>query len=550
MGTTLTTLSLYGIERSEIELMLDKSDLLRANNSPWLTIVPPYESAPDCVERLSKTARHLTKESNGAALLFFYFDDEMFSCELYENGRKIVSCDNGQSWAKLGKKLGELFGDNEPSKAFRYASQCDSLDEQLKLLEETVGAALYDTYDEEPRKVSRCDKTLREIKAREALLRKRQNKFHLSELDPDDWPEEMKRRQVLFDILSPKYKEYNLYQCETDMTPNVIPGSDGLLAYTYTIDYQKYLNKLLIIDEKSRSCRDLAVFPGTILRAVWQTKSGETVIWAIRNITVFSPNNAEPQVRPLIYCVICLDKDGVERWRFEPEPKRYKPIQYVHTSESGIITLLSNEHDPRSKLDTIIWQINGENGDVLRTRSFSREDLVDRMIYVETEKCFLLIKSSPDELILLDEELYEIRRVKGFEGFDYNPSFREFHLCGNTLWEGDIWNRKYVKFFDLRSGVTTKTTLETPAYPISVLNDGRILGIDEKVKKLTVFDREGNVAARFSMQGTIGRVFQEEGKTCISEIRYPDDPASFLSGKDSFEKTSLHIWQLEPVDMS
>lgn len=52
MGTTLTTLSLYGINRSVIEPLLAPSDLLREQNLPWITIVPVCGTDGDNINRL------------------------------------------------------------------------------------------------------------------------------------------------------------------------------------------------------------------------------------------------------------------------------------------------------------------------------------------------------------------------------------------------------------------------------------------------------------------------------------------------------------------
>ena len=162
MGMSFATLSLYGAERSALEAALAPGDLLRDRNLPWLTLVPAQEEEGDLLLRLEKAARRLTKGSDAAALLFFYYDDDAFVCRLYRNGRRAASCHSDESWAKLGKQLDELFGDTSASKAFRYASRCSSLEEKLALLEETVGAALYDVPEEDaPRVVPRCDATLR-----------------------------------------------------------------------------------------------------------------------------------------------------------------------------------------------------------------------------------------------------------------------------------------------------------------------------------------------------------------------------------------------------
>lgn len=90
----------------------------------------------------------------------------LLSADCIETVRRAASCHSDESWAKLGKQLDELFGDTSASKAFRYASRCSSLEEKLALLEETVGAALYDVPEEDAlRVVPRCDATLHAVKA-------------------------------------------------------------------------------------------------------------------------------------------------------------------------------------------------------------------------------------------------------------------------------------------------------------------------------------------------------------------------------------------------
>ena len=175
MGTTLTTLNVYGMNRSDLELLVSPTDLIRSQNPPWFGVLPSREEGHDQTQRLGKLAGKLTKQPGTAALLFYYFDDEMFCLSYYQGGRKRATCMNSQSWAKLGKKLNELFVSDAPSKAFRYASHCYGLEEQLDLLEETVGTALLELPDAEPRVVTQKSKTLSAIKAREALIRKRPN---------------------------------------------------------------------------------------------------------------------------------------------------------------------------------------------------------------------------------------------------------------------------------------------------------------------------------------------------------------------------------------
>ena len=175
MGMTFCTLHLFAVERDALVKKLAPGDLLREQNAPWLSLVPVYDPEHVETQRLEKLAKALTKGTpQAAALLFSYFDDERFLCSFFRDGRKQAACLSQESWAKLGKKLDELFGDTSATKAFRYAARCFDLEEQVRLLEDSVGATLYDFPEEEqPRRVSRSDRTLREVKAREAAQKKR-----------------------------------------------------------------------------------------------------------------------------------------------------------------------------------------------------------------------------------------------------------------------------------------------------------------------------------------------------------------------------------------
>ena len=188
MGLSTASLHLYGANLAQLAPLLPDSLLLREHNAPWLTLLLP-ESEEGGGGTLEKLAKKLTKaDPEAAALLFVYFDDEMFTCSLYWGGKKAAGCLSGESWAKLGKALDVLFGDDLAGKAFRYAARCVALEEKLRLLEESVGVALLDCPEFEPRTVPRGDGTLRAVKARESALRKRPNQCVLTELPVEGWP--------------------------------------------------------------------------------------------------------------------------------------------------------------------------------------------------------------------------------------------------------------------------------------------------------------------------------------------------------------------------
>ena len=248
MGMTFCTLHLFAVERDALVKKLAPGDLLREQNAPWLSLVPVYDPEHVETQRLEKLAKALTKGTpQAAALLCSYFDDERFLCSFFRDGRKQAGCLSQESWAKLGKKLDELFGDTSATKAFRYAARCFDLEEQVRLLEDSVGTALYDFPEEEqPRRVSRSDRTLREVKAREAALRKRPKQFVLTEMAREEWPERLRLREALLKLLRTAWRTYQLSTLLYNMDYILfdVPGARDLVSYPY-IDFEQHRHGVL-----------------------------------------------------------------------------------------------------------------------------------------------------------------------------------------------------------------------------------------------------------------------------------------------------------------
>ena len=558
MGTTLTTLSFRGAERSAIISALEPTDQLRDDNAPWLTVVPSYGTDGDDLVRFEKTAKRLTKQSDAVALLFYYFDDDAFFCSLYQGGKKAASCESGGSWAKLGKKLGELFGSDAPSKAFRYSSHCSSLSEQLDLLEETVGAALFDNQEDEPRTVKTGDETLRRIKEREAALKRRPNRFAFEELSFEDYPDELKYRQKLYDLIRPKWRRYELssFVAETDMSEYMIPGGDGLISYPYctvgltipvinkkTDEYrligrQKNKYYVLIMNGKTGEYREFGPFEAISCRAIYRTRKGGTVFLIVRQA---APQERKDNCANQISEAFCLDERGAEIWRFAPGVDPDTHMSFVHASEDGVITLFAPGIDAGVKADATVFQIDGETGKPLRTLRFPYKDDASGMVYAEATNGFLLFLRSARKLILLDGSLNEQRII---EDVDTPPG--RICLCGSIIWEGDYLYQRYVAIYDFLSGESRKISLEIPAYPISLLPDGRILGVNEKGDFLTVFDKDGAVAARRKFTGTVLSLPAKNGNVLIAEVCVPKDNGPMVYDA-LFDEISIHVWRLNPI---
>ena len=103
-----------------------------------------------------------------------------------------------------------------------------------------------------------------------------------------------------------------------------------------------------------------------------------------------------------------------------------------------------------------------------------------------------------------------------------------------------------MSFFDLQNGTSRKTPLEISAYILSVLEDGRILGVNEKQNALTVFDSEGIVTARCKVPGTLCRMISENGNVYLIEVRGPDTHGFVYDAL--FDQTTIHVWRLDVAD--
>ncbi|MBR1758446.1 MAG: hypothetical protein IJ744_06930 [Lachnospiraceae bacterium] len=543
MGTTLTTLHLYDVERSVLKPLLASTDQIQEQNAPWLTVVPTYGETDKTLTRFNKLARQLTQEEGKFALVFFYFDNDVFQCSLFQNGKKSASCESNKSWAKFGKKLNECFGDDKASKAFRYVSKCNSVDEQLTLLEETLGTALYALQEEEPRIIIKRDNLLQEIKEREARLRKRPNCYKLTEVQMEDWPKRFQYFERLYQMLRPQADKYDLVPAmyETKIEKYFVPGNDKIMVYPYQIDWGEFRDRILIMNGETLESRELGPISGKVLHTMWQTKKGELVLLICWNIPVKPEENDGARVRTL-YRVVCLDENGKEQWQFNPDLGSHGSLEYIHSSEQGVITLFASGFDGRVKSCSMIFQINAETGELLRIRRDSRD--VHHMIHVDAMNAFLFCRRSAQELVLLNESLEEIQCIKEYKGRYY---FEEDNLCGSVLWEEDYNYERYVDFYDLQSGKSHRVPLEVPSYVMDVLSDGRILGVNEKQNRLTVFDKEGSVIARCTVPGGIYRAFTEDETVYLVELRPSDDRGWIYDGL--YEEMSMHLWRLDPTNI-
>lgn len=530
MGMTTATLHLRGIEKEVLTAALKDGAVLRDNNPPWLDLLTPNAGDAPALEKLAKK---LTKaDPEAAALLFWYFDDDLFDCALYRGGKKAAGCRSGDSWAKLGKALDTLFGDDLAGKAFRYASRCTDLEEKVKLLEETVGTALLDHPVFEPRAVPRCGETLQAVKARESALRKRKNRCVLTELPVTEWPPDWQAQLRLYHFMRPGWYDNH--------ASDLLWGfGNSLYGIPQRPEYAVFVNYAFGPKDHFLRCKadsdqpEVIRTPARIRQLVWQTPQGEPV--CAYNEEMGEHGWIEGKTHTVVACLL---PDGSPRWRFVP-PHNERRVDIVHTSADGTITLCASSR-AYSGQDAKLCQLDGESGALLRTAAIPcAEDLME-LIWAESLQCFVYV-ANRNELAVLNRELEEIARWPGYRGTQY---LDERHIVGSVLWVQD-YNSRVLRCYDLRRGALTETTPEVPVNVCAVLPDGRFLGVNEKQNRLTVFDPAGAVISQHSLKGAVTHARWGEKGVCILENRAPDTHGFVCD--ELFEATSFHVWRLDPA---
>ena len=160
------------------------------------------------------------------------------------------------------------------------------------------------------------------------------------------------------------------------------------------------------------------------------------------------------------------------------------------------------------------------------------------MIYAEPIGALVCRSDASGELVVLDESLEEVRRMPD-SGFS---CVSEFH--GNCLWNL-YYSPPSIRFLDLSDGSVHGTPLEIPVFPTNVLPDGRILGVNGKQDRLTVFDQNGNMVSRCSVPGTLCFSFISGGEVFLAEMRGLDKYGWLCD--ELFDEASAHVWRLDPA---
>ena len=540
MGITTATLHLWGIGKEALAAILEYKTVLRDNNPPWLDVLMPDATDAPALEKLTKK---LTKaQPEAAALLFNYFDDDLFTCALYRGGKKAAGCRSGASWAKLGKALDALFGDELAGKAFRYAARCTDLDEQVRLMEETVGTALLDTPDFEPRTVPRSNACLGEIKARETALRRRKNRCVLTELPVEDWPLDWQAQLGLYGRIRSEWRRYDASHLLYDFGDpgHSVPRHPELAFHQVTFgEGGNTVERFLLYSHTDGTLLDRKLPDARVFGPLWVTGAGELVCLIGSYKIVQTPVGPRKDYTRAAF--VCLRSDGSFRWQFTPAEAYFFPSHF-HTAPDGTITIYSTGNAYTSK-DAYIDRINGETGELLCSRRIPAAENLEDLLRVDALKGFVYL-ANRNELVLLDEELRETARwgCAAYTSLSFSTHYQ--YVVGSVLWNCDFW-KHILRLYDLRTGVCIEVPMEVPAYVKAVLPDGRFLGVNDRGNRLTIFDPAGTVISRHALEGPVTRVRCEGDRVLLLENRSPDTHG-FVS-EALFAMTSFHVWRLDPV---
>ena len=549
MGTTITSLHLYGMERKDLVPFLAEDDVLRDVNPPWLSIIPSSDGDRHDPSRMERLAKKLSKQHEDAyALLFFYIDEDAFACKLFKAGKRVAECQSNQSWAKLGKALNLLFGDEAPAKSLRYASHCFSLDEQVQLLEETLGVALLDFPEEEGRTVPRSDALVRAIKAREAALRKRPNQCTLTEVPFEEWPEPFQAKQCLYAILRPDWRQVSVSEllCEIASWRYVVPYREHIAAYP-DYDIPGHNSTVYFFNKRSGLPSKLFLPRVHVLTggALWATRAGAPVFLVTRFLrtrvkdTRFGPVEVDENSQPYL---ACFDADGKEIWKFCAETEQ-EYLHAVHTAADGTITLYSpcqslHHEDGTEYIDGRIYQVDGETGALLRSVRIPAAEDMHILFRVDAIDGFIYHSQEKQEVVVLDAAFHETARWHKAHGI------LNFEIKGSLIWDQSFSHRE-LEILDLRTGCARTVRLELPLFVRGVLPDGKILATNDAGNQLTVFDQDGKVISRHTVPGSLAEVFPENGRVLLSEWRSTEDTTYYC--EKSLNASSMHVWQLEDV---
>ncbi len=462
-------------------------------------------------DRNPKRMMSVARKIPGDVFIFFYFDDDDFELTLFQDGKKAASVNSAGIGSKLSVLAGLLPSDPKALKKLRAIKDCASIEESTSLLEETFGLPFYALHEqEEIRAVPLKENTWNTVKARSEAFKKRPNRFRIQTLTREEWPYSTRirmsiitqfRNQGLSDKVTWLFHDlprqlYSQAGCPSRiLLPMYIPQHDEKSWSGY--------NTVIVADFKQHETRTYSFAFSVLLPLLVNSSKAMICVSDKQN------------------CLLCLDEQGNEKWRFEPELARPQ-LNPIRTNREEVV-VVCKDFGPNPAAGRI-WRISPDNGQILSERILTDDREATELRWLPDMECFMYYAFYSNSVVLLNCDFSEIRRFQlGEEHIRFDVGFCSGHYAYTSVPRRD--GTHGLLSLDLLSGELRKIQPEIPAYIDRKLSCGVFAGFTgDNMGTLNLLDQEGKVVSRHHFSDNLMGIWEENGNiygATTMRSRYP-----------------------------
>ena len=236
--------------------------------------------------------------------------------------------------------------------------------------------------------------------------------------------------------------------------------------------------------------------------------------------------------------VVCLDEQGLERWRFAPALKSPQRLRSVRTDHEEIILCSCYGHD----IEDRIWRISPIDGSILTERALPIHEDPYCLRWLSDMQLFTYYQPKNNTLVLLDQDFNEVKR---YQFGEHTIRFDMGYYSGCYGYVNCLLRDGKQKIFrlDLNSGEQKWITPEISDYIDKVLT-GEIFPIftEKKGGTLYLLDHDGIVVSQHNIKEAFYGLWEENGHVYGMTTKCSQYPGLW---EDSI-MDSLNIFLLEP----
>ena len=496
MGTTFCNLFFRDEDADTLKAALGKKARFLTGLNGW-SMALSEERDP---LRLMRAA----EKAAGDVLVFVCFDDECFELSLLQAGRRAAAVGSEGKGKKLSLLAGLLPDDPDALKKLRALGDCESLAEKISLLEETFGLPFGAMYEGEAvAPVRRGRKTWDAVRARRDALRKMSARFQIKTLDRAAWPDPVRFRTDLCDHLRGKAGP-DLFRLIGDLPRRQLSpgGSPFLILLPMNVSRpgqpsSRGYNAVLAADDRKR---ETAVFSFPFF-------VGEPLMMNRRGFVV-----CESLMRK---SVVCLDRQGVEQWRFSPGLVPLQKLFSLPTDREEIVLYSSSL---KKTTNDRIWRVSPDDGSVLTERVLPGEDDLRCLRRCPGMECFVCCLSGGG-VALLDRDFNEIRRFQPDNDIRPDTVFFSGH-CLFAPVPREKGGCDLLRL-DLIGGDKKTIRPETPVPMRYILSDGLLAGFTDTGSGSTLIlcDEDGKIVSEHRFRDALIGIWEENGLVFGAALR-------------------------------